>query len=120
MGDTGQEDSIERSLKFSLHNTTFRLILGILCAVTGVLKLLSPSMDSLPILGDLFPALAGIVAGFALIFDYYREHSSSAAFDGDGKLDRIGAAFLRYKRGVGVIALISAVLQFLFPQALLL
>jgi hypothetical protein len=119
LGDGEEPESIETSMKWSLRNATFRLVLGILSAVIGILKLLSPSMDSIPILGDLIPALAGIVSGFILIFGYYREHSS-AAFEGEGKLDRLGDAFLKYKKGVGFIMLASAVLHFLFPQALLL
>ena len=105
-------------MRFSLRSNTFRLILGIVCAVVGVLKLLSPSMDGMPFFGDLIPALAGITAGFVLIFGYYREQSSVSA--GEGKLDQIGDAFLKYKKGVGFILLAAAALHFLFPQALLL
>jgi hypothetical protein len=117
-GDTEEQGSIENSLRFSLRGNTFRLILGIVCAVTGVLKLLSPSMEGIPFFGDLIPALAGFTAGFVLIFGYYREQSSVSA--GEGKLDRIGDAFLKYKKGVGFILLAVAALHFLFPQALLL
>jgi hypothetical protein len=112
--------SIESSLRFSLHNPTFRLILGILCAVIGVLKLLSPSMDTMPILGDLIPALAGLAAGFMLIFGYYREYATIGSIEPEGKLDRLGGAFLQYKKVAGFILLAAAVLHFLFPQALFL
>jgi hypothetical protein len=120
MGDTGEQDSIENSLKFSLRNSTCRLILGILCAIIGILKLLSPSMDNIPILGDLVPALAGVAAGFILVFGYYREHVSVGVVEPEGKLDRIGGTFLKYKRPVGFLLLVSAALHFLFPQALFL
>jgi hypothetical protein len=119
LDDTGESDSIEGSLKFSSRSGVFRLVLGILCTLTGVLKLLSPSQD-LPILGDLVPALAGFLAGFVLIFGYYREHASIGASVPEGKLDRIGDAFLKYKKGLGFILLASAALHFLFPQALFL
>jgi hypothetical protein len=120
LDDTGESDSIEGSLKFSSRGGVFRLVLGILCTLTGVLKLLSPSQDSIPILGDIVPALAGFLAGFVLIFGYYREHASIGASVSEGKLDRIGDAFLKYKKGLGFILLASAALHFLFPQALFL
>ncbi|MDR1251032.1 MAG: hypothetical protein LBK62_02585 [Treponema sp.] len=120
-GDTEEGgSSIESSLRFSLYNPTFRLILGILCALIGVLKLLSPSMDTMPILGDFIPALAGLAAGFMLIFGYYREYATVGSIEPEGKLDRLGGAFLKYKKGAGFILLAAAVLHFLFPQALFL
>jgi hypothetical protein len=73
-------------------------------------------MDNIPILGDLLPALMGLLGGFILIFGYYREHGA----EGGGKLDRFGDALLKYKRGFGFILLAAALIHFIFPQALLL
>lgn len=115
-----EKNEIETSLKFSLRGGTFRLILGVLSAVTGALKLLSPVMEKVPILGDLVPALAGLVAGFILIFGYYREHASIAVFEDEGRLDHIGGTFLKYQKAAGLALLAAAILHFLFPQALFL
>lgn len=120
MGDGGDSASIENTLKFSPRSGAFRLVMGILTALTGILKLLSPSVDNIPILGDLVPALAGIVAGFILVFGYYRENASPPLEEGGGKLDRIGEIFLHYKKAAGIILLAAALLHFLFPQALFL
>jgi hypothetical protein len=117
MGDTGESDSIENSLRFSLHNTSFRLVFGILSALVGIVKLLSPAMDGMPFLGDFLPATGGIAAGFVLIFGAYRERAAAVS---EGTLDRVGDAFLKYRKGVGLILLALAVLHFLFPQALFL
>jgi hypothetical protein len=111
-------DSIENSMKFSLSSGGFRLTVGILAALTGILKLLSPVEKQIPILGDLLPALAGIVAGFIIIFSFYRENSSK--IDNEGQLDRIGDAFLHYKKAAGFALLVVAALHFLFPTALFL
>jgi hypothetical protein len=118
MGD-GWE-GIESSLRFSPRNPIFRLVLGILSGATGILKLLSPSVDNVPVFGDLVPSLAGIIAGFVLIFGYYRESASVSASGAEGKLDRMGDVFLKYKKGVGFVLLVAAALHFLFPQALFL
>ena len=117
MGELGETSTIESSIKFSPFGSGFRLILGILTTLTGMLKLLSP-MEKPPILGDFFPALGGIAAGFILIFSFYREHSTKV--DKDGKLDRIGDFLLQYKKVVGISLLVISGLHFLFPQAFLL
>jgi hypothetical protein len=69
-------------------------------------------------LGDLFPAVAGVAAGFILIFGFYREHSAS--MENEGKLDRIGDIFLQYKKAAGFILFAVSLLHFLFPRAVFL
>jgi len=111
------DNDIEKT-GFPLSNPTFHLILGIMCAVTGILKLLSPSFGEIRvlILGDLIPAIAGIVAGLMLIFGMYRQKQSIK----EGELDRLGVNLLAFKRPIGVGILASALIHFLFPQALFL
>ena len=113
-----EKDTFEASMKFSPRNETFRLVLGILAAVTGLLKLLSPYSGRIPFLGDLIPAFGGLAAGFLLIFEYYRERSQHTGEE--GKLDKFGNAFLVWKKSIGFVLLVSVVLHFLFPQALFL
>jgi hypothetical protein len=107
-------ETMENSFRFSLNNSTFRLILGIIIAITGLLKLLSPV--DIPIIGDLIPALLGLAAGFVLLFGYYRER---ATVDSE-KTARLEAAVERYKKWLGFGLLVSAALHFLFPKALFL
>ncbi|MCL2192556.1 MAG: hypothetical protein FWB78_04070, partial [Treponema sp.] len=94
----------------------FRLIIGIITAVTGLLKLLAPVR--VPILGDLLPAVAGIVAGFMLVYGFYRDHGSGT--DSEGKIDSVGNMLLQFKRQIGIACIVIAVLHFLFPNALFL
>jgi hypothetical protein len=101
---------------FSLSDETVRLVLGILCMVTGLLKLLSPVEGGLLILGDLIPAALGLLTGFMLVLDYYRSH---ATVESD-QADKLYAGFSRNKKLLGFITVISAVLHFLFPGVLLL
>jgi hypothetical protein len=117
MGNVEENSTIEKSMKFFLTGSGFRLILGIATVVTGLLKLFSPYMGVF-FLGDLFPALAGIVSGFILIFGFYREHS--AIIDGEGKLDKMGDVFLRCRKVAGFVLLAIALLHFLFPKAIFL
>ena len=115
-GDLGGSDSAEDNKKVSFVGSGFRLIIGILALITGILKLLSP-MEVL-IFGDLLPALAGITAGFMLIYGFYRERSSNV--DSEEKINRLGETVLHYKKAIGILLLASALLHFLLPRALFL
>ncbi|MDR0656511.1 MAG: hypothetical protein LBG22_09385 [Treponema sp.] len=110
------EESIEDSQKLSLGSETFRLVLGVLTSLTGILKLLSPVQGEVPVIGDIIPALAGLAAGFSLLFEYYRRTSTLQSGKTEGLENFIG----RNKKWIGIAALISAVFHFLIPQVPLL
>ena len=115
-GDESQSD--EKSI-ILFNNPTFHLVLGILSGVTGVLKILSPSIGGVPILGDLIPSAAGIVAGFMLIFGIYRKDNASTD-QSTGSLDVLGSGLLRYRKPIGLVMLCVSLIHFLFPEALFL
>ena len=118
-GDVIDGDSTANGVKLFLSSWGFRLVLGILAVLTGILKFLSPIMNKMPILGDFLPALGGLVAGFILIFSFYRENSAKSG-ENEGNLDRIGDMFLHYRKAIGIALLAIAALHFLFPTALFL
>jgi hypothetical protein len=115
-------DTTEKGESFSKHpavpaflkNESLRLILGVLSMVMGLLKILS-SRD-IPVIGDLFPAAAGLVAGFVLVFDFYRNQS---VLEEDQTVNA-GRFLLNHKKAVGFAAIAAAALHFLFPSVLLL
>ena len=115
---SGEEEGV-LSFKgsFSLKDETVKLVVGILTAGTGILKLLSSIEGDLPILGDIVPAAAGFFAGFILIFEHYRNRSTLEETEQTEKIDRL---LIRNKRIIGVAALIAAALHFIFPRVLLL
>jgi len=102
--------------RFSINNPVFYLVLGIICIVTGVLKLLSPAEKGIPILGDLIPAAAGIIAGLMLIFGIYRQNTSEKS----GELDRLGTSLMTFRKPIGIGLMVVALLHFLLPNALFL
>ncbi|MDR2178367.1 MAG: hypothetical protein LBP20_10070 [Treponema sp.] len=108
-------DTTESEIRFSLRNETIRLVLGILGAVTGLLKLLSPVQGDIPVVGDLVPAVAGLVTGFILLFDYY--HGRSFFEEGDSRMTQIITV---NRKWIGFAAMIIAALHFIFPRVLLL
>jgi len=116
---SGNEGGSAEKIRFSVDDPTFHLVLGIMSAVVGVLKLLSPSMDGILLLGDLVPSAAGIVAGFLLIFGIYRQDTFIAS-SSEGSLDQLASNLLRFRKPVGLILFGIALVHFLFPQALFL
>jgi len=110
-------ETVEKS-RFS--NNTIHLVLGILSAVVGFLKLLSPNADNILILGDLLPAAGGVAAGFLLIFGIYRQSSLEISQDQGSSFDKLGVSFLRFRKSIGLGLLAIALLHFLFPQTLFL
>ena len=102
---------------FSLKDETFKLGVGIAALVIGLMKILSVVEGDVPVIGDIIPAVAGILSGFILVFEYYRSRTSLEASENVAKVDRLLVA---NKKVIGIAALIAAVLHFLFPRVLLL
>ena len=101
---------------FSVKSETYRFVVGILTAFTGLFKLLSSIQGDLPVIGDIIPAAAGILCGFILIFEYYRNRSAP---DDSGHQEKIDGLLIANKKLIGAAAMIAAVLHFLFPTVLL-
>jgi len=124
-GKDADDDKPQLPVYNLTNNPTFHLVLGILCTVTGVLKILSPipmrpdAVNGIIVLGDLIPAAAGIIAGLLLIFGIYR-HDFSKASDDQGSMDKLGLTLLAFRKPIGMILLAASIVHFLFPYALFL
>ncbi|MDR2186136.1 MAG: hypothetical protein LBO80_10820 [Treponema sp.] len=100
----------EAKFRFSINNGTFRLILGALTGITGLLKLLSPVQGDVPVAGDLLSALAGLAAGLILVFDFYRSRSSLVP----EPLERAELLLSRGRKWIGFAVIAAAILHFMF------
>jgi hypothetical protein len=117
----GNEKDMGEKGGFPVKNPTFYLIWGIVCAVVGVLKLLSPApkLDFTPgviIVGDLLPALGGLFAGFLFIFGIFRQNKISKS----AELDRVGSNLLALRKPIGIGIMTISLLHFLFGQLIFL
>lgn len=93
-----------------LKEKMFRIVLGAVCAVTGIVKLFVVVHTSAVIVGDLLPALAGIIAGLCLVVP-----------ENDNKIPEwFNRIFMTNKMIVGFVCLGVALLHFVFPGALFL
>lgn len=98
------------------YDETFRLVVGVLTAITGFFKLLTAIQGDVPVIGDIVPALAGLAGGFTLLYEFYRLRSEVET----ESLPRLVRKIMSSKRYVGMACLIAAGLHFLFPNVLLL
>jgi len=117
-GEDGKGPLVFKSgFSLSIKDETFKLVVGIISALTGLMKVLSVVEGDVPIIGDLFPAAAGFLSGAILIFEYHRTRTTLKDSDSVEKIDRLLVA---NKKVIGMAALAAAALHFLFPSVLLL
>jgi hypothetical protein len=106
-----------------LENRGAALALGRLTAVIGFLKFFvrAPN-DTVPVAGDLLPAIAGLAVGATLFFEaLLRKPSTPAgAAQQERPVDRYAKAVLTYRIPLGIVCVAIALLHFLFPQAVIL
>lgn len=93
-----------------LKEKVFRIVLGVLCALTGIIKLFVVVRTSAVIVGDLIPALAGIAGGITLFIQDENEKMP----------EWFKKVFIANSFIVGFACLCAALLHFVFPGALFL
>ncbi|GHT73391.1 hypothetical protein FACS1894124_1700 [Spirochaetia bacterium] len=114
--DDSETDPAEPALPGFLQNETLHLVLGLLTVVTGFLKILSPAEANTPVIGDFIPVLAGIAAGFTLIVEFYRSHSTIDSELSSGEpSEKVTHLLVKNRRWIGFAAIAAAALHFLFP-----
>lgn len=106
--------------QFFESRPTYRVALGIVTVVTGVLKLLSVSKGDVPVVGDLLPALIGLLIGVALLFERYKEKSTLPPESQNATLNTVDKLVLRNKSVLGISGMAIGLLHFLIPGVLFL
>lgn len=112
----GEDKVSEGKLPVFVFDETFRLVLGILTAVTGFFKLLTAVRGDIPVIGDLLPAIAGLAGGFALLYEFYKNRSTVE----DIQLPPVVQRIVEGRRYVGIVSLVAAACHFLFPTVIFL
>ncbi|MDR1230022.1 MAG: hypothetical protein LBK61_01330 [Spirochaetaceae bacterium] len=111
--DSPKEGGVSKDL---FKNSSFRLVLGIVTAVVGLLKFLSVVPGNYPVVGDILPALGGLAAGAMLIYEFYKEHATIT----NPSVEKVSVFASARQRIVAGVSIATAVLHFLFPTALFL
>lgn len=99
-----------------LEDSSFRLVLGILMVLTGLMKLLSPIQYDVPVVGDLIPSLAGIAGGISILLEWYK-NKSTLALSLPEVLEKL---FVDGRKYLGIFCIAAGVLHFIFPRVLFL
>lgn len=98
-----------------MDNKNFKLVLGVLSVLVGLMKLLSVVQNDVPVIGDLLPSAAGLIGGLCILLDFYK---SSATVEMNPN------KFIQFvsenQKAIGVFCIIVAVLHFIFPKVLFL
>lgn len=107
------ENKISSSEIFS--NQTFRLVVGILALLTGIIKFFVVVKSGLLFFADFFPAVAGIIGGFGLLFNFYVNKTSMYPIP-----EVLNVFFIKNTTILGFICICIALLHFIFPTTLFL
>jgi hypothetical protein len=111
-----ENESLETKTPELFKDKTFKLVIGIMCCFSALVKLLTSFPGAVPILGDLIPSVAGLLGGASLLIEYYITQSPSEA-----KLNpKLETIFIANKKYIGILCILSALLHFLFPKVILL
>ena len=109
------KDKDEFNIKYPLLNDpTFLLVLLIFSGISAVFKLLSPVAGDTPLVGDIIPALSGIL-GCIVFFDRWLKVSENHL-----TLSPFFTRILTFEQPIGFFCLFAGVAHLLFSQVLFL
>ena len=112
----------ERFERFSeytefMANTVYRVILGSLSILIGIINLFKTYEGDIGVLGELFPSLAGLATGVLLLVEFVNarrgEEDESKAAEIAGKVGSFSGPYLTV---VGVAAVVIGVLHAILPK----
>ena len=108
----GEKVPFLASFKNLRANRTATVIIAVVTLLIGIVKLfvLSPG-GTIPVVGNLLPALSGIAIGAILLVEAFRQKVESRG----EQLKKISATVLSYRVPVAIAGVVIGFLHFLFP-----
>jgi hypothetical protein len=103
-------------LRAFARGEVFRLLVGFFSGVVALFKLLTAVEGDIPVIGDLFPSLTGLLCGTSLLLEYYFSKSSVTSKG----LDRLKGFFLGRRKIIGILGIVAGIGHFIFPRVLFL
>ncbi len=98
-----------------IRNEVFRTAIGALTLLFGFAKLISVTEGNWYVLGDFFPAIAGMATGFTLLLErWYREEARTEVLDARSLRYRLERVFILPKNVYGGISVIAGIVHLLF------
>ena len=113
----GEKVPFLASFKNLRANKAAQTVIALVSIVIGVIKLivLSPG-ESVPVVGEILPALTGIVLGGILVIEAFRPSVDSRG----ESLQKISKAVLSYRVPVGIFGVVVGIVHFFFPGVIVL
>jgi len=88
------------------------MILGFASIIVGIIKLFVVAQPDIVIIGDLLPAVFGIVGGFCILLNYFLLYGKNEII----LKPVVQKIFVDWKKTIGVLALVVGILHFIIPQ----
>jgi len=99
-----------------MGNPVYRIILGGVSVLVGIINLFPSYTGDIAVLGDLIPSLTGIVTGILLIAEYFssrRTEEESKTVDIAEKVEKFSGPYLTI---VGISSIIIGILHAIIPR----
>lgn len=105
------ENKIENS-NLIVQKPLLIMILGFASIIVGIIKLFVVAQPDIVIIGDLLPAVFGIVGGFCILLNYFLLYGKNEII----LKPVVQKIFVDWKKTIGVLALVVGILHFIIPQ----
>lgn len=105
------ENKIENS-NLIIQKPLLIMILGFASIIVGIIKLFVVAQPDIVIIGDLLPAVFGIVGGFCILLNYFLLYGKNEII----LKPVVQKIFVDWKKTIGVLTLVVGILHFIIPQ----
>lgn len=105
------ENKIENS-NLIVQKPLLIMVLGFASIIVGIIKLFVVAQPDIVIIGDLLPAVFGIVGGFCILLNYFLLYGKNEII----LKPVVQKIFVDWKKTIGVLALVVGILHFIIPQ----
>lgn len=105
------ENKIENS-NLIVQKPLLIMILGFASIIVGIIKLFVVAQPDIVIIGDLLPAVFGIVGGFCILLNYFLLYGKNEII----LKPVVQKIFVDWKKTIGVLTLVVGILHFIIPQ----
>ncbi len=126
---SGKVPLVQSIKGYCLESSTSRVVLIVLTAIVGIMKLITPIQPGPAVIGDFFPAVNLLALCVFYVFEGKRLQESTEdveiTLDEHGEkqeesIEKVKSFYYTNKRIIGYATLASAFFHFLFPGAVLL
>lgn len=105
------ENKIENS-NLIIQKPLLIMVLGFASIIVGIIKLFVVAQPDIVIIGDLLPAVFGIVGGFCILLNYFLLYGKNEII----LKPVVQKIFVDWKKTIGVLTLVVGILHFIIPQ----